>query len=163
MKVASEIDCVASTIACGQGVALNFGFVVIACVIACLSSLMPLFCEAVMGMTGMFRFLASFWTLISRPFCSASSIMFSAMTMGNPTSAICDTRYRLRCMFVASTTQTTRSSGAWSCIEPVSMSMTTCSSSDSAAREYVPGRSMSACVLFSRFSFPIFFSTVTPG
>ncbi len=54
--VLSEIDCVASMIACGQGVTLNFGLFSSALRIACFSSLMPLFCEAVIGMTGMFRF-----------------------------------------------------------------------------------------------------------
>ncbi len=66
-------------------------------------------------------------------------------------------------MFVASTTQTMRSSGWRFGTLPVRTSSTICSSNDSAASEYVPGRSIRLCVSLLILSWPTFFSTVTPG
>ena len=79
----------------------------------------------------------------------ATSTMFSATTVGRPSSSTWLTRYRFRSRLLASTIESTTSGGGPCPPRPSSTSTATISSGERGARLYVPGRSISSNVLIA--------------
>jgi hypothetical protein len=76
----------------------------------------------------------------------ARSIMFSATTVGTPNESTWLTKNRFRSRLLASTIESTTSTGASSARRPKSSSTTTISSGERGAKLYVPGKSISSNV-----------------
>ena len=119
----------------------------------------PVFLSADVSTTGQPRTIDSLFVSIFSPRFSMRSAILSAMTTGMPVSMTWVVRYRLRSMFVAST-RSMMTSG----LSSIRYLRLTTSSRVYGEREYMPGRSvMIISSPFLSFSFPSFFSTVTPG
>ncbi len=89
--------------------------------------------------------------------------MFSATTVGKPSSSTWLTRYRLRSRLLASMIDKTAAMGRTPCCRPSNTSTATISSGERGARLYVPGRSTNWHSTSPSANEAIFFSTVTPG
>ena len=101
------------------------------------SSSIPSFFAAEIGTTGIPSICSSSFTRIVPPFARTSSIIFSASTIGIPSSMSCIVRHRFRSKFDASTIL----------IMPLGLpsirnSRVTISSLEYGESEYIPGRSV---------------------
>ena len=83
------------------------------CTARCAASITPSPLSAEISITGTPRWLESFAASMRSPFLRTTSIMFSATTIGIPSSASCVVRYRLRSRLVASM-MLSSASGRWS-------------------------------------------------
>ena len=126
--------CTAVLTAEGQIGRIIIGFFLTACSTARASSSVPRLRVATVGTTGTPRRCSRSLQSICRPFFSATSQQFSAITIGTSSSDACEARNRLRCKFSTSTTTMIRSGAGRPSTRPASTSTAIRSSSELALR-----------------------------
>ena len=126
--------CTAVLTASGHIGRIIIALVLIACSTARASSSVPRLRVATVGTTGTPRRCSSSLQSICRPFFSAMSQQFSAITIGTPNSEACEARNRLRCKFSTSTTTIIRSGAGWPSTRPAKTSTAIRSSSELALK-----------------------------